>query len=194
MTRAIALLLLALPVASGATTPTLCQAGEIRYFDCVVGATHKVASLCGQDTEPRWLQYRFGLVGHAPELQVPPTPDDLAMGTTFFYDGEHTRDGDVESISIWFRHADVIYSIGHVRQHSERPPEFANITLWQLPMRWPPRTLSCASPVGARTLAQAYPVIWSMSPPGRLWYLAPRDDERRRAGAAAASAASPARP
>jgi len=170
----------------------MCRAGETRYFDCVVQGTHKVASLCGQDDGVKWLQYRFGHVGQTPELQVPPTTGDPAVGTTFFYDGERTRDGNVESISIWFRNADVIYSLGHVQQHSERPPEFANITLWQLPMRWPPRTLSCASPVGARMLAEAYPAIWKMSPPGRLWYMSPQDAERQRvpAGAKAASSAS----
>ena len=188
----LALWLLILPVAAVAETPTLCRAGETRYFDCPVGRAHKVASLCGHDTEPRWLQYRFGLVGRPPELEVPQTLADSAMRETFFFEAGRTLDRQVESISVWFRHRDSTYSLDYVQQHDDVPPESASITLWNAALDWPPRSLSCTSAAGVRSLEDASAVIWSISAPGRIWPLSPQDEASMRRAAEAAAAASAA--
>ena len=66
-----------------------CAAGEEMTFTCLIG--NKQLSVClGAGEEGGWLQYRFGRVGHAPELSLPsqPTaPAKAAEGRVEMYSG-----------------------------------------------------------------------------------------------------------
>ena len=58
--------------ALAANTDTHCLANEHVYFSCGIDGSDKVVSLCGgmKDSQPSWLQYRFGAIGHT-ELTYP---------------------------------------------------------------------------------------------------------------------------
>jgi hypothetical protein len=173
---------------------TLCHADETSYFTCTMGPAHKIASLCGHEAEPRYLQYRFGRAGQSPELQVPASTSDSAMGTTFFHEAERRADGKLTSDSVWFRHADTIYELEYVVTEDEDiGPEFADILLFQTPSTATPRGLSCASAAGAKSLANAFDLIDAMSPPGRVAQGSPWDARIADERAAAAKAASAAK-
>ncbi len=187
-------LMLSSGAAAFAAPATLCRADETSYFSCTIGPVHKIASLCGHDAEPRYLQYRFGLPGRAPELQVPASTSDPAMGATFFHEAGRRADGKLDSDSVWFRHVDTIYELEYVVTEDEDiGPEFADIVLLHVPSTARPRGLSCDSAAGAKSLVNAFDLIDAMSPPGRFAQGSPWDaliaEERAAKAAKAASAA-----
>ena len=176
--------LLSSGAAAFAAPATLCHAGETSYFSCTMGAAHKIASLCGHDAEPRWLQYRFGLPGHAPELQVPARLDDPQMGTTFLYDGSRRADGKLDSWGVWFKNTDAIYELEYVVNRDDGPPEYADILLWTSATQEVPRVLSCTSAAGAKGLREVVDLIRAMSPPGRSEMGSAWDEQVKRQRAA----------
>ena len=187
--RLAAFVLPALPLAAAAAPPTLCKPGETAYFNCAVGKAHKLASLCGHAEAPRYLQYRFGLVGHAPELQVPATTDDPAMGSTFFYEGTRRADGREWGWDVWFHHADAIYVLNFFIDQDDAPDGMASIDYWIGRPEGAPRTMACASPAGGRAVENAVDLIRAMAPPQREWQLSPYDERILRDRSVAASAA-----
>ena len=184
-------LVLSSGTAAFAAPATLCHADETSYFTCTMGPAHKIASLCGHEAEPRYLQYRFGRAGQAPELQVPASTSDPAMGTTFFHEASRRKDGELESTDVWFRHADTIYELEYVvTTDPDLDPEFASIVLFHVPQTGRPRGLSCDSPEGAKSLENAFALIDAMSPPQRSATKTPWDaliEEERAAKAASAA-------
>jgi len=75
----------------GAKVAALCQAGESILFSCSAGK--KVLSVCASRTlgaTEGYIQYRFGLVGATPEMQVPETrrhPSGTLRADTLSFSG-----------------------------------------------------------------------------------------------------------
>lgn len=187
--RRLALLAFAVPAAAAAAPPTLCKPGETAYFDCALGKAHKIASLCGHAAAPRYLQYRFGLVGHAPELQVPATLDDRSMGSIFFYQRTRRADEREWGWDVWFHHADAIYDLTYAIDKDDAPQGMASIDYWIGRAEGAPRTMACANANDARALENAGDLIRAMAPPERDWQLSPYDERIRLDQARAASGA-----
>jgi len=178
MLRCLVALAFTLPLAAAAAPPTLCQPGETAYFNCAIGKAHKIASLCGHAAAPRYLQYRFGMAGHAPELQVPATTDDPSMGSIFFYQATRRADEREWGWDVWFHHADAIYDLTYAIDKDDAPRGMASIDYWIGRAEGAPRTMACADADGARALENADELIRAMAPPQRLWQLSPYDERR----------------
>lgn len=175
------------PLLAAATPPTMCRPGEAVYFNCQMGKAHKVASLCGHEAAPRYLQYRFGLPGQAPELQVPDTTTDPAMGRTFFYEYGKRADERNWGWDVWFHHADTVYQLSDFIDLDDAPHGAASVDYFVGRAEGAPKTLACANADGGKALQKAEDLIREMSPPDRTWQQSPYD-ERLHADQAASAA------
>lgn len=185
--RACAAILLSVPLLAAAAQPTLCRPDETIYFNCPMGKAHKIASLCGRTSAPRYLQYRFGLVGQKPELQVPESTADPAMGRTFFYEATRRADERNWGWDVWFHHADAIYQLSYFIDLDDAPHGDASVDYFIGRAVDAPKSLPCASPEGGKALQNAGGLIEEMAPPDRLWRLSPYDERRRLDEAASAA-------
>ncbi|MDD4929554.1 MAG: hypothetical protein PHP85_09785 [Gallionella sp.] len=81
-----------------ATAEGLCEPSEVTRFSCVLGKSHKIASVCSSPkltSTEGYLQYRFGTPRKI-ELRFPPTLEGTQTQFTF---ESHLENGEFESLN-----------------------------------------------------------------------------------------------
>ncbi|MFL6678066.1 MAG: hypothetical protein ACJ8IK_06965 [Burkholderiaceae bacterium] len=181
-----------------------CNDGETTFFACRLEQSSKVAVLCGHAGPRRsWLQYRFGVPGHPPELLIPSTAEDQEMTSTFFVDGPSgSRDGSWSGIGVWFQNSGATYELRTSQETDDRNQSntASNILVWPHFLTKRPTSLSCAETSSSEGLTAAGEVIAAIAPEWHGWGVSPEDwslwaqkrDTARRAAAAAKNGASAA--
>lgn len=161
--------------ALGDGSPTHCAAGETTYFNCV--ADVGVASLCGKDDESgRYLQYRFGPGGGAPEQLIPNGLEDSDMGRTFHYSYVENEEAMFGRTRVWLRTADRTYQLTYISRldHEGRlMPRESAVLIWEGLPAGAPNAMKCSEATAGLALEFAEPLIKRLAGPEHRWWEQP---------------------
>lgn len=162
-----------------AAEPSHCTPDETAYFNCTFKTSGKTASLCGSaDPKNRYLQYRFGRINGAMELEVPSSKQDQTMSKTFYFEYGVTKDRSRSDAIVWFKHADTYYELDYGEDWNKADRVIGSdstISIWIGEAAGSPKVMNCERNKSGANLGTAGDLVARIAAPDHHWTLSPWD-------------------